>query len=159
MWGAFDSEEYESENRKKTWSYEPIRRSRRADDYWAAKILGALTSEHLEILIKEARYPEKAAADYMLKTILERQKKTLQYFLYNVTPLEYRGILSGSLQVEDIGNTFLGNENSPAEDQTHFYNSDGNQIGNQVTDISDKSVFSIPMDRAVIINSTGDFRF
>lgn len=156
--GAFESEAYDPATWKETWPYEPIRISRRADDYWAAKILGALTREHLEVLIKEARYPEEAAADYMLKTILERQKKTLRYFLYNVTPLEYRGIRSGSIQFEDIGKTILGNENSPAEYQTHFYDSNSNQIGNQINVISDKSFFSIPLDREVIINSKGYFR-
>ena len=46
---------------KRSLPYELIRVSRPEDDYWAVKILGTITPEHLKLLINEARYPEKAS--------------------------------------------------------------------------------------------------
>ena len=156
--GAFESEAYDPAKWKETWPYEPIRISRREDDYWAAKILGALSCEQLEFLIKEARYPEDAAADYMLKTLLERQKKTLQYFLYNVSPLESRGYLNEAVQLEDMGKKFLGNDNSSTEYRIKFYDSNDNQIGYSINFKSDESLISIPLKREILDKSNGYVR-
>ncbi len=156
--GAFESEIYDPATWKETWPYEPIRVSRREDDYWAAKILGAITPEHLKLLINEARYPEEGAGEYMLKTLLERQAKTLQYFLYNVSPLEPRGMISNAIELEDVGKSILGNENTLTEYRIYYYDTNDKQIGNPITVKSDKSLFSIPLQKEIIVESKGYLR-
>ena len=78
--GAFESKTFEPEDWKEVYPYEPIRNSQAADNYWAAKIVGALTRDHLKTLVEAARYPDEAAAEYMTATCMKRRHDVLRYF-------------------------------------------------------------------------------
>ena len=79
--GAFESEAFSAGDWRETYSYLPIRSSQPPDDYWAAKIVGALTRQHIQILVDAANYLEPGAADYVVDTVMERRRKILQHYI------------------------------------------------------------------------------
>ena len=86
--GAFESRIFDPEDWKPVRPFAPISRSRPDDDYWAARILAALRPEHIAALVEAARYPEPDAADYMIRTLLERRRKVLDFAFGRVTPVD-----------------------------------------------------------------------
>lgn len=106
--GAFEAQAFDARDWHETWPYLPIRSSRPEDDYWAAKVVAALTPEHLRVLVDAAQYPEPGAADYVVATLLERRHKVLKDFLGGVTALEFLGIADGQLRLRDLSWELLG---------------------------------------------------
>ena len=100
--GTFESTIFNPANWKETHPFLPIRRSRSADNYWGAK-LAALTPKHLEMLVHAAHFPEPNAAEYVLKTLLERRQKILNYFLAQVSPVELKKIEQNKIYFHDLG--------------------------------------------------------
>lgn len=87
--GTFESRIFDPAKWKETHPFLPIRRSQPADNYWAAKILAELTPAHLAALVAAARFPEPAAADYVRQTLIDRRNKILNYYLRQVSPIEF----------------------------------------------------------------------
>lgn len=143
--GAFEAEKFKPQSWKETYPFLPIHQNQPADDYWAAKILGALDRDHLEILVNAAEFPEDAAAEYVLNTLLSRQKKTLRYFLTRVSPLEAANFSNERLYVKDMSKILLGEEFSAASYKIKFSDAHGNKISEmEIIDNTEKE-FSIPV--------------
>jgi hypothetical protein len=125
--GAFESVIFKPERWKEVWPYVPIRSSCPEDDYWAAKIVGAVSREHIETLVAAAEYPESGAADYVVTTLMERRAKILKYFLEQVSPLE--GRLNGDeLVLEDKGVELAGMNSASTIYQVRFLRDDGDRV-------------------------------
>lgn len=58
------------------------------DGYWAAKIVMSFTDEHLQAVIKEARYSDPQAEVYLLETVKVRRDKIGEYFFNQINPLD-----------------------------------------------------------------------
>ena len=58
------------------------------DAFWAARIIMAFTKEHLQAAIDEAHYTDPEAAAFLLKTLIERQKKIGEYCFSLVNPCD-----------------------------------------------------------------------
>ena len=153
--GAFEAELYNPRTWKETWPFEPIRSSRRDDDYWAAKVLSALTEEHLRLLIKEARYPEDGAAEYMLETLLERKRKTIKYFFSKVSPIEFVSSDSNLIILSDKGIEVFGQKESQEGYTISFYNGEGDEIARQKVADSSGDEILIPIKNKIINDSNG----
>lgn len=126
--GTFESRVFEPEKWKEVLPYTPIHYANPDDDYWAAKIVGALIEAHFRKLVEAAQYPEEGAADYVVKVLMERREKVLRYFFSRVSPLEFASLSSGRLVLENRGNLLL---NDPGEDSRYlvgFYDSHGKKL-------------------------------
>jgi hypothetical protein len=127
--GAFESAVFRPEDWKEATPYAPIRRARPDDDYWAAKILGALTREHVETLVRAAEYPEPGAAEYVVDTLMERREKVLRFALANVSPLEPVAVDSGSLRLRDLWRALLtGGPEPPARYDVRVLDGNGHVL-------------------------------
>lgn len=104
--GVFESTYFDPANWREAFPFEPIRRSLAEDNYWAAKIVAAITREHLQMLILAGNYPEPEAADYVLQTLMERRQKVIDYFFGQVSPLELRHCTQDTLFLEDFGQKY-----------------------------------------------------
>ena len=58
------------------------------DGYWGAKLVMSFTDEQLRAVIAEAQYPDPEAAEYLLKTLIERRDRTGRYWFHRVNPLD-----------------------------------------------------------------------
>ncbi len=100
--GAFESTYFNPRDWKETHPFAPIRNSQPADDYWAAKVIAALSTDHLAALVRSADYTDPQAQEYMIRTLLERRHKCLQVHLDRVTPVEGIALLDTVFRVKDI---------------------------------------------------------
>src|SRR5262249_17699399 len=124
--GSFEAVAFDPATWKEVYPYEPMRRSRPADDYWAAKIVAHLTHDQLKALVDAAGYPEQGAADYVLKTVWERRSKVLEYFMRQVTPVDAVGIEGQTLRLEDMGRRLASL--SPSAYDVQFQDLDGHVL-------------------------------
>ena len=79
--GSFEAKAFDPARWKEVYQFDPIQRSQPDDDYWAAKIVGALTREHLETLFAAVRHPDANYIEYLMDTLMMRREKILRHFL------------------------------------------------------------------------------
>jgi len=58
------------------------------DGYWGAKLVMSFTDEQLRAVVAEAKYPDPEAAEYLLRTLIERRDMTGRYWFNRVVPLD-----------------------------------------------------------------------
>lgn len=157
--GAFESKIYEPQLWRETYPYEPIRRSQPADDYWAAKIIAALTHEHIETLVSAANYPDSAAAEYMVETIMERRKKTIRYFFDQVSPIECVAFDAAIVYFKDVARYFLADAYSETRYEAHFFDANEREIAEPIyLQNVEESEFQIPLPSNIFDKANGYVR-
>jgi hypothetical protein len=156
--GAFESEVFKAESWKEVWPYVPIRNSRPADDYWAAKILGAIREDHIKTLVYAAQYPEEGAAEYVIKTLLERQQKILEYFLNQVTAVDAIEFSGGALQLKDVGMGILGLNPAETQYEIRFYNGKDEEVNQRQIIKGNVPGFSVPIPESLVKEAGGYLR-
>ena len=156
--GSFESTIFNAKDWKETHPFEPIRNSQPTDNYWAAKIVGALTREHFEILIEKSHYPEPGAKEYMIRTLMERRHKILKYFLGLVTPIELDHYDEGKLILKNLSKIFLKNESEDSLYVIRFYDGDDREISKPMEFVSHLAILNVAMDKAMIQKANGYLR-
>jgi hypothetical protein len=146
--GLFEAEIFEPENWREVYPYPPIRDSRPEDDYWAAKIVGAVTRAHLSVLFEDAGYSEPAAADYLIDTLMKRRQKVLEYFLYRVSPLELEALEDSELLVRDVGRELCDRKDTEGVYEIHFYDDEGRVVAPERVLRTASHILRIPVDAA-----------
>jgi len=58
------------------------------DGYWGAKLVMSFTNEEIEAMVATGEYPDPEAAEYLIKTIIERRDITGRYWFNRVTTLD-----------------------------------------------------------------------
>ncbi|MBN1541628.1 hypothetical protein JW992_05745 [candidate division KSB1 bacterium] len=87
--GVFESGRFNPFKWKEIHSYAPIRHCQPSDAYWAAKIVAALTPEHISCLVDAADYPHPGAAEYVKRVLLDRRRKIIDAFFLALSPIEF----------------------------------------------------------------------
>lgn len=146
--GAFESKIFNPAKWRETYPFAPVQQSQPADNYWAAKILGSLSREHIEMLVMAANYPEDEAAAYVLKTLMERRRKTIEYFLTQVSPLEVEKFSDGKLYLIDMAKMLLGEDYFDSRYKIDYFNDSGNRVGKELilTDTGTRFSLEVPAD-------------
>ena len=156
--GAFESKIYRPEKWRETFPFAPVQQSQPVDNYWAAKILGALTYEHIEMLVRAANYPEVEAADYVIKTLMERRRKTVEYFITQVSPIEPVKFSNGKLHLKDMAKILLQDDYDNASYQVRFFNGGGEEISEQIIIKEKETHFHISIPDELINEANGYLR-
>jgi hypothetical protein len=125
---GFEAEYFDPANWKEAYPFEPVRRARPDDNYWAAKIVASFTREHIAALVEEANYPEPGAGEYIIQTLIERRQKIIDYYFSQVSPLEPGEFSGGKLTLEDYGKRYMRNLDGETRYEIHFYNDSKKQI-------------------------------
>jgi len=87
--GIFESEKYDPGSWKpNTPEYMPFLDADRFDKFWGAKIVIRFTQDQLRAAVEQGRYSDPRAADYILRILFERQRKTARYWFARVAPLD-----------------------------------------------------------------------
>ena len=71
-----------------TPSYYPFAAVDRFDAFWGAKILIRFTPAHLAVVIGQAGLTDPRSREYLLDTLVARQRKTARYWFERVNPLD-----------------------------------------------------------------------
>ncbi len=126
--GAFEAAQFNPATWRETYQFLPARISRRDDNYWAAKIISALTEEHIRTLVNAAHYPEPEAGDYIVNTLMERRRKTLEYCYSEVSPIEFVGIEDGIITFVDVQKEVFDNADENVRYEVSFRDDRGKEL-------------------------------
>lgn len=140
--GSFEAEAFDPAQWRATTQFMAIQKSQPDDDYWAAKIIAAVTREHLEKLFAATEHPDQDYVKDMIEILWKRREKVLNYAFSRVTPLESLGIKNGSLKLEDIRQKFLGAGVSRYE--VRYFNKGRKQVAKK-TVIEGKNGLELPV--------------
>jgi len=156
--GAFEAAAFKPGSWKEVTPYAPMRNSQPGDDYWAGKILAALTPEHIETLVRAADYPEEGAADYVLVTLLERRRKVLEFAMNGVSPLEPVGLSNAELRVRDVGLEILGVDSKGTSYEIEYFDDSGNAVGGRQVIQSSGAEFAVAVPAQLLAKAAGYLR-
>lgn len=153
--GSFEKDAFRLSRWRETTQYMPIRHSRPDDDYWAAKILGALQPEHLDALLKAANHPDPDYIEYLRTTLWARRDIIFKEVFESVTPVESAGVQNGKILFENRGKKLLPGED-PVSYKIRFYNRGNRRVGKSVTLEESATEFQVPLD-AELMKKAGDY--
>jgi hypothetical protein len=85
--GRFESTYFQPELWKADSPNPAFRNARPEDQFWAARIIAALSPAAVEAIVGTAKYGDVRATHYMTKTLLERRTKVLSLWLNGTNPL------------------------------------------------------------------------
>jgi hypothetical protein len=74
--------------RPETPAYIPFRTADKYDNFWAAKIIMRFTPEQIRAAVEMGRFTDPKATDYVVETLVERQRHTARYWFWRVSPLD-----------------------------------------------------------------------
>jgi hypothetical protein len=87
--GMFESKTFDPGRWKpNSPQYVPFLDADRFDNFWGSKILIRFTPAQLRAAVEQGRYTDRRAVDYIVKTLIERQRKTARYWFARVAPLD-----------------------------------------------------------------------
>lgn len=86
--GRFESAHYTPDEWKARYPYMPFTLRDRHDDFWSAKLIMRLSAAHLRAAIDAAKYSDPRAADYIFRTLIERQRRAGRWAFQETNPLD-----------------------------------------------------------------------
>ena len=85
--GRFESAHFDPVEWKPEYPIPAFRKMRPEDAFWAARIIARFDEPAVRAIVAKGRYTDPAAADYVVKTLMERRAKILRVWLNGVMPL------------------------------------------------------------------------
>ncbi len=85
--GLFESKYFEPANWTANHNWRPTDIADKRDELWGAEILMRLTPAHVKAAVDAGSYSDSRTRDYMIKTLLERQRKIGRYAFSRLAPL------------------------------------------------------------------------
>jgi hypothetical protein len=93
--GRFESAHFDPFGWSDRYPYEPFERSDDTDGLWAAKTMMRFTPAQLRAAVEQGKYSDPRAVDYLVKILVERQRKTAHAWFERVAPLDGFRIVGG----------------------------------------------------------------
>jgi len=100
--GSFEADDYDPGKWKPSYPNAALMRATNLDGYWGAKIVMAFTDEHIKAIVKEAKYSDPRAEEYMIRTLIKRRNKTGRYWYNKVNPLDKFKVDKHVLSFDDM---------------------------------------------------------
>lgn len=154
---VYESVTFEPTKWKETYQFLPLHKSLPDDNYWACKIISALTKEHLQALLDASKHPDKDYTHHVVETLMLRKEKILNHFLYEVSPLESSGIKNNTLKIEDRGRKILG-KYSDTSYEVQFFNRKNKKIAADQFFSNQPVEFDIPLSEDMLSEAQGYLR-
>lgn len=85
--GRFESVHFDPLKWKPEYPLPAFDRMRPEDAFWAARIIARFDEPAVRAIVAKGRYSDPAAADYVVRTLMERRAKILRVWLNGVMPL------------------------------------------------------------------------
>ncbi|HYO81556.1 MAG TPA: hypothetical protein VES20_09155 [Bryobacteraceae bacterium] len=150
--GRIESETFRPDDWKSHY-YNPAFANCLPDDaFWAAKQVMRFTEPEIRALVATAQYSDAEAVDYLVKVLIERQRRIGQWAFAQVLPLDNFVADRGSLRFEDLGVTYRFTEPQTYKiGWSNFDNASG-----QSTSIAGASGSHIPSGRDGYLLATLD---
>ena len=86
--GRFEADYFQPEKWKPVYPNTAFRKMQNEDAFWATKIVMQFTDEMVRALVKEGKYIDKNAEEYLIQTLIKRRDKIIRHYLGLVNPLD-----------------------------------------------------------------------
>jgi len=86
--GAFRTAGYDPGGYAPLLAYRPFEVADRTDGFWGARIIMRFTEAHLRAAVDAAQLSDPRAAEYIVRTIVARQRETARYWFSKLTPAD-----------------------------------------------------------------------
>ncbi len=100
--GSFEADAYNPGHWRPNYPNAALMSATNLDGYWGAKIVMAFTDEHIKAIVKEAKYSDPRAEEYMSQTLIQRRDKTGRYWYNKVNPLDRFKVDKDVLRFDDM---------------------------------------------------------
>lgn len=102
--GTFGSDtEWDPRTWREAYPWYPFMEMDRTDAFWAAKIIVKFTREHIEAIVKEARFSEPGAEKYLVDVMEKRKLAIGRTYLEALSPLDDFTVEGDKLCATDVG--------------------------------------------------------
>lgn len=101
--GSFGAHPFDPVTWREAYPYWPFSRMDASDAYWAAKLVMRFDRPMLTAIVEQGRYGDRAAAAYVLDTLLARREKIGRAYLEAVSPLDEFTASGMGLCMRDLG--------------------------------------------------------
>jgi hypothetical protein len=85
--GRFEGAHFNPEKWKPEYPIPAFERMRAEDAFWAARIIARFDEPAVRSMVEKGRYSDRAAVDYIVRTLMERREKILRTWLNGVMPV------------------------------------------------------------------------
>ena len=117
-----------------------------ADNFWAAKQIGAFTDDQIRALVRTGRYSDPKAVEAMVQAMILRRNKIVAYYFARTLPLDRFEVNDGKLHYRDLG----GNGNYTIA-WTRFENETDAKFG-----LKAEPTFAVPRSPGYLAADIGD---
>ena len=125
--GRFESDRFGPDNWKPRYPYVPFARMDELDAYWGAKLVMRFSRALIRAAVVEGRFQDPRAVEYLVDTLLARQRKIGAYWFSRVNPLDHFAVQNGSLCFDDLWLVY--GYGGDASYQARAYDFDGRPTG------------------------------
>lgn len=106
--GFIKAETFDPDEWKSAWDNPAFFAMTEADGYWAAKIVGSFTDEHIRAAVSEGALPEPWQVDTLTQVLALRRDNVVRRYFSSVTPIEEPRVTGGgedgfTLAFRDLG--------------------------------------------------------
>ncbi len=100
--GYFEADVYNPGKWKPYYPNPALAHATNLDGYWGAKIVMSFTDEHINAIVKDAKYSDPNAEEYVIQTLIQRRDKTGRYWYNQVNPLDKFKVDKHVLRFDDM---------------------------------------------------------
>jgi hypothetical protein len=86
--GSLEADTYNPGSWKPSNPSPALMNSTNLDGYWGAKIVMSFTDQHIKAIVKEAKFSDPRAEEYMIQTLIQRRDKTGRHWYNKANPLD-----------------------------------------------------------------------
>lgn len=86
--GRFEAKQFHPRRYRPRRRFRPFDRLDRFDAFWATKILMRFTPAHIRTAVEAGKLTDRRAEDYLVRTLIARQRRTGVYWFSRVNPLD-----------------------------------------------------------------------
>jgi hypothetical protein len=87
IFGYFDVDHFDPEDYRPGYPNPAFEERTPSDIMWAVRILARFTPEHITAIAKEAKFPDPRQEEFIIKRLIERQRKIIETFATKYAPL------------------------------------------------------------------------
>ena len=162
-----DFPEYDSVGRWESTFYEPqewrndypnpafVRMTER-DAFWAAKLIMRFTPEELAAIVDEGRFTDPVQAEYFLKVLIERQRKSARHYMNRLNPIDEFEVTGGALRFANLSERYgFAEPGTTYRVQWSAYDN-GAGVARPIDAARDHTAPRIPLPDASDLDTAGD---
>ncbi|MBA2541765.1 MAG: hypothetical protein H0V17_19130 [Deltaproteobacteria bacterium] len=130
--GVYDAKYDPAAWKPNTPAYVPFHTADRFDKLWASKILIRFTREQLRAVVEAARLTDPRAVDFLVDTLVKRQRVTAAYWFARASPLDRFSVAGSTVCFDDLALDFQLFSRSATRYAVTTYDGRGHQVGAKV---------------------------